>query len=249
MHALIDSLTSLMSHNTDLPRVFPYVHEGQTVWVKQGEKDCVSAFQRWQFRRRGHNKRNRSPACMALLIEARAMRRLKRYGIHAPTLLAFRPHFIVLSHTGEGVHGVLHASPPPTLASMLAQGMGALLGRMHLFRISHGNAKLRNFTYDGQHVNCIDFENMQSALPFFLQRMKDLIMLCGSMTSYPTRGLIPNLLAAYEGHHSLRSFYGFIILLLPLFVLLYPLRNLLGRDIRETCNALHGCYAFMLRGK
>ncbi len=174
------------------------------------------------------------------------LRSLHRAGISVPRVLAIHDGYIVLSDSGTNLAQYIRQSSDTAEQATLVAKAAALLAQIHLSGHWHGNAKLRNFTYDGATVSAIDFENARTLWPHGYRRVKDLMMLCGSTTPHaPSGWLIDTVLSTYTAHLSVRAFYFFALMMLPIFLLFYPIRSVAGRDIREMALALKAVYRFI----
>ncbi len=229
-------------------RIFSLMFEGAKIWVKRGEKDCSTNLQRFVYRLSKRLARRMPPARRALYIEVTTLRALRRDGLCVPQVLGIHEGFIVLSDTGMNVAQLMRSTSDADMRKKLVSDTAFLLAQIHKATHWHGNAKLRNFTYNGEAMSAIDFENSYSLWPLGYRRVKDIFMLCGSTTAFDKSGaLIHTALGAYKSHLSVCGLYAFALMLSPLYLLLYPLAPHLGRDIREAWLTLGAIYRSILK--
>lgn len=224
-------------------RICRCLYNGTTIWVKRGPKDCTTSLQAFLYALSRSLSKRMSPARRMLYTEATMLRRLRRRGFAVPKLLAIHRDYIVLSDTGSNLAEYLKAPQPLAEKRRLVKRVAEILARLHAEGFWHGNAKLRNFTYDGNTVSAIDFENARSVLPFGYKRLKDLLLLCSSCTALEYDNIfIADILDSYQASMSLFPLQLCASAMLPLYFLLFPFVSFMGRDIREAHAAFRSIY-------
>lgn len=219
---------------------------GGRVWVKYGGKDYRNGFQRI-IDRIGGFRHTLPPGRLRLYREVTHIRLLSRMGLCVPRVVAVGRDYIALSDIGETIETLLRPLPDAASRAPYLQAAASSLGILHRKGGWHGNAKLRNFTWDGRQAGMIDFEESGSIWPLFYKQAKDVFMLIGSMHKFdPDGALITLMLDSYRQQRCLMPLYVSACALLPLYLLLWPLRKVLGRDVRETVRTLGEIYSYML---
>lgn len=228
-------------------RVFRILCRGMHLWVKRGSKDHVNRLQRAFGRFAGSGRMG--PARARLYREVTRIRALRRAGALVPCIACIGQDYVVLGDMGISVDAMVRAAPHSGEARAAIAGAAQAIARLHACRQWHGNAKLRNFTQSPAGTGMIDFEDPTGLMPHFFRQVKDLFLLCGSSFRFDRAGSNARLiLDSYRGEHTLAPAMLAAILLLPLYVLLYPVRNHCGRDIRELHATLGALYRLAVKG-
>ncbi|WP_019552676.1 BUD32 family EKC/KEOPS complex subunit [Propionispira raffinosivorans] len=152
-------------------RVSAFEWQGHKIWIKQAEKVKYSIWLRvakWLSRLIKNpliSPTLEIDGLKALKIEAKRLKFLCTQGVFVPQLLAQGKDWIAISDTGKPVRELLQSNKVKINTKMhILQSTSRALAEMHLKNLYHGRPALKDFTWDGEKVGFLDFEENSGSI-------------------------------------------------------------------------------------
>ena len=230
-HSTSNDYTRAVDTHPDRHRaVFSMVVDGQRVWVKRSKKRYGTSWQKLLHIVTGSYL---SPD-IKLDHELAVMEQLRARGALVPEVLHREQDYMVLSDIGPTLHVLMQQNPPMDEKRSMLHKAATALRHLHRKDGWHGNPKLLDLTLHPTGVGFIDFEEATaSKLPIEWLQARDLWLFAHSTVRFDATGqLAADALEHYGQKIQLRLLKRFAYWSLPLYALLWPLQNILGRDVR-----------------